>query len=100
MLKNEIHILHIKDSLHNTLKSNVETTVLKMMRKIRIREPLSVLEAPTFVSVCSMMPPPLDSDKVQGERSWSIPEFPWGYSTPLMDNRPAATPMINRGSLN
>ena len=75
MLKNEIHILHLKDSLL-TLKSNVETTVLKMMRKIRIREPLSVLEAQTFVLVCSMMPPPLDSDKVQDERSWSIPEFP------------------------
>lgn len=43
---------------------------------------------------------PMDSAQVHGDRLWRSPEFPPEYSTPRRDNRPAATPMMNRGSLN
>ena len=69
-----------------------------MMRKIRTREHLSVFEAQTFELALVLVP--IDSDQVNGDRLWRIPEFPGEYSTPRRAKRPDDTPMMNRGSLN
>ena len=69
------------------------------MIKMRTREHLSVFEAQTF-GFALLMLVSMDSAQVHGDRWWRIPDFSREYSTPRRDNRPAATPMMNRGSLN